>query len=200
MIDRSKYTAYHAPPADELVQRWTEKLPTAAEVERFFLHELCESSEHEYFLCVSDLFLDVVSRQDGDEQIQSLSILVSRLLDAAEFARGVKDQDLVEHFNQSIKGFVELYGSCISPVQSGSGWKDRHVFTGYLALQAVAMGELPLARMIAYGHREMVCTNPDCDEDGEIQCPGCDAYMIPYEYHTRFHNMRNASGHPPDHE
>ena len=102
MIDRRKYTWKYAPPADELVAAWMQTPPSSRDIESFFSKELCEASEHEYFLCVADLFLDVVKKQELFERLESLAILSSRLVDAAEFARGVSDGQLKQHFDVAI--------------------------------------------------------------------------------------------------
>jgi len=62
MIDRTRYPSTYAPSADELIESWSESLPSSSDLESFFLNELGESSEHDYFLCNADLFLDVVKR------------------------------------------------------------------------------------------------------------------------------------------
>lgn len=196
MIERTRYTSEYAPPANELVKDWTESLPSSSDLESFFLNELCESSEHEYFLCVADVFLDVVRRQSIEERVESLKILAGRLVLAAEFARGIADRELQEHFAEVIRGFSDLY-------QETGDWNggnvdagNRAVCTGYLALQAVVMDDLPLARLILFSYFELTCSNPDCDNTAEIQCPNCKSYAVPYDYHRQVHNMSNAPGHP----
>ncbi len=190
-VHRSKYVSTYAPPAQDLIDRWTSELPSGSEVESFFLNELCESSEHEYFLCLSDLFLSVTSRQAEHDQRSSLKILYSRLLDAAEFARGLHDKMLVDHFSESIRGFSKLYDDVAEAQEFPSDGEAKLIGVGSLVLRTIKMKDLPMARLIARRERELVCTNPECDNESEIQCPDCDAYINPYEFHARFHNMRN---------
>ena len=195
MIDRAAYESEYAPPAGELASKWSSHLPSGKDVESFFLHELCESSESEYFLCVSDVFLDAISRQDRANRLFSLSILIGRLLDAAEFARGLTDSKLTSHFDASIDGFVALYATAAS--SQDVNFNLREMQASYLAIQALSMGSLPLARLIHHRHREMACINDECNNNAEIQCPSCKRYIVPYEFHQYNHNMRNVLNHPP---
>ena len=195
MIDRTRYTSTYAPPAAELIESWSETPPTCSELESFFLNELCESSEHEYFLCVVDVFLDAVRRQRAKERIASLAMLSGRLVHAAEFARGVPDEELQQHFADTIREFSALYQS--TAVWDGSnGFENRQVCTGFLALQAVLMDDLPMARLILFNYHELTCSNRACDNSAEIQCPDCKSYAIPYDYHRVVHNCSNVTGHP----
>ena len=176
--------------------RWEESIPSGKDIESLFLHELCESSENEYFLAVSDLFLRAVSRQHDQDKNYSLSILAGRILDAAEFARGIRDDALVAHFRNAIDGFAQVYFDAV-----GFSTPDpivRELTNAYLAMRAIQVNDLPLARLILYSEREMTCTNSQCENhENEVQCPKCSEYLIPYVYHQRHHNCRNVLGHPP---
>lgn len=196
MIDRSQYEWEYAPPADELAERWSANVPTGSEIESFFLNELCESSEHEYFLCVSDVFLDAIKRQDPSDQFFSLAVIIGRLLNAAEFARGVSDSELVDHFQHALRGFLRLYYDTSAFDMDGEERRRRYIRVGYLTLRAILMCDLPLARVILHSEREIECTNPKCDNLTEIRCAECGEYITPYKFHQRHHNMRNAPNHP----
>ena len=197
-MNQDDYLHRHAPPPSVLRARWAEEVPNGREIESFFLGELCESSEHKYFLAVSDILLDSISRQPEAEQTFSLNILVGRVLDAAEFARGISDGPLVQHFRRSIDGFVQLYYDAAALADSTSINSD--LLKAYLVMRAVQANDLPLARLIFYREREIICTNTQCDNcENEILCPKCKEYLIPYVHYQRLHNCRNIPGHPsPD--
>ena len=195
MIDRTRYTWTYAPPPAELIEKWSRTLPTCSELESFFLNELGESAEHEYFLCVVDVFLDVIRRQGMEERIKSLGMLSVRLVHAAEFARGVLDEELRSHFISAIREFSALYQSTAT-WDGYNGYENRQVCIGFLALQAVLMDDLPMARLILFNYYELTCSNIACDNSSEIRCPDCKSYAVPYDYHRVVHNMSNAKGHP----
>jgi hypothetical protein len=195
MIDRTRYPAPYAPPAAELLRNWAESLPSSSDLESFFLSELCESSEHDYFLCNADLFLDVVNRQSDEERRASLGILSRRLVDAAEYARGCKDDELRNHFHATIRGYATVYQSS-ARWDGHEGVGNRQLCIGFLALQAVLMDDLPLARCILLNYHELNCPNPDCENKDMIQCPECDAYVVAYDHHRITHNSCNVPEHP----
>ncbi|MGI9515955.1 MAG: hypothetical protein ACR2NP_02820 [Pirellulaceae bacterium] len=191
MIDRSKYTWKYAPPATELIQRWASSPPTGKEIELFFLNELCETSEHEYFLALADVFYDAVTRQEKKERTFSLRVLWYRLLIAAEFARSIDDTQLAAHFQRSLEKFALLYQTWMpggvnadSPV---AGADLASIRLGALVLGAAALGDLPLARLIARSDYEIRCANRDCESYGvELKCPDCGSCQKAYQQHKEF--------------
>lgn len=197
MFDRNRYASKYAPSADELEANWKAKTPSSREIESFFLKELCESSEHEYFLAVSDLFLQAVQRQEKPEQIESLCHLTGRLLDAAEMARGVRDAELVAHFDETMGGFLELYAEHADLNRAREDKTIKAICSAEMVVRSIVMKDLTLARMIIAPYHELVCTNRQCERyEQHFQCPGCEAYAIPEVYYRRFHNSRHIEGHP----
>ena len=179
MIDRSKYPAKFAPPADELIERWNKNTPTAREIESIFLNELCESAEHDYFLAVSDVFFDAVSNQDEEEQHKGLCAMGFRLLEAASHAT-TADEALADHFHLTLKKFAKLF---YQRAQFEKPSKDnRLIQTCRLAIHAALAGDLTLAFLIYRPSEELKCPNPECDETDYVTCPSCDAYIDAYSH------------------
>ena len=168
------------------------------------MNELCESSEHAYFLANADLFIDSIKRQDREQRRASLAIMASRLIHAAEFARGIcSDKPLADHFRAALQAFYDLYDSEVG-VAAPSGFDDggtqRVLVRGCLAVRAALMEDLPLARCILFSHHELKCSSPQCDQDVELRCKRCGGYAVPYEHHRVWQPMRNVEAHPPHRE
>lgn len=189
MIDRSKYPHKYAPPAAELIEKWTRDLPSGFELESFFLNELCETSAHDYFLAVSDLFAEVVSNQLIKERCFSLCIMSVRLLDAADHAESA-DKELAAHFQTSVKRFGQLYYETaqLSNVDGIPARDLDFIRLSCLAVNAILFADLPTARMIFSRHHPLRCGNPKCSNDHEIQCQDCGNDITAYAHSKRFRN------------
>jgi len=106
------------------------------------------------------------------------------------------DDNLVQHFHNAIDGFTNLYFDAVGFAAPEPA--NRRLANAYLAMRAIQINDLALARLILYPELEMVCTNSQCDNyENYVQCPQCSEYLIPYVYHLHQHNCRNVPGHPP---
>lgn len=148
-FDRAKYPFKYAPPASELIALWSNRTPSGENIESFISRELCDSSTNEYFVANSDIFFAAIQRQSSGDQEFSLSVLWTRLLDAAQFATTV-DPVLALHFRKTLTRFAKLYYSYVNqPTKAVE--PSRYLASiqkGALALNAVVIGNLALAKAI----------------------------------------------------